>query len=357
MNIQVIELENDLWLQTLQEIRHDFYHLPEYVYLESKRTNTIPEAILITEGEKKFFVPYLLRKCNDILPEEVKSADIFDVISPYGYPGILLNQAAINTPGFPDAALDAMKQEFHSRGICSAFFRLHPILNESFTKIFKAGTFTVNGETVSIDLRIANLWSQTRKGHRSTINKCKRLGMIAKIVPFQEYLDEFVAIYEETMTRVNATTGYYSFSSEYFNRMNDLLGGTLHLCIVEYEEQVACVGLYTECCGIVQSTLGGTRNHFVHLSPGSLETDYARYWAQERGNEFLHLGGGVGGSTEDSLYTFKSGFSQLSHKFLTLRLIINEEKYHHLVHLRAKLLEVTPSDLLQSGFFPAYRSR
>jgi hypothetical protein len=71
----------------------------------------------------------------------------------------------------------------------------------------------------------------------------------------------------------------------------------------------------------------------------------------------LHLGGGVGGSTEDSLYTFKSGFSQLSHKFLTLRLITDEEKYHHLVNLRAKVLEVTPSDLLQSNFFPAYRSR
>ncbi|BAZ25051.1 hypothetical protein NIES4073_59550 [Kalymmatonema gypsitolerans NIES-4073] len=357
MNIQVIELENDLWFETLQEIRHDFYHLPEYVYLESKRTDGIPEAILITEGDKKIFVPYLLRKCNDILFEEVKSAEIFDVISPYGYPGILLNEAAMNTPGFADAALDRMKQEFRSRGICSAFFRLHPILSESFTEVFQAGTFTVNGETVSVDLRLSNLWSHTRKGHRSTINKCKRLGMIAKMVPFQDYLDEFVAIYEETMRRVNATTGYYTFNSEYFTQMNDLLGLNLHLCIVEYEEQVACVGLYTECCGIVQSTLGGTRNQFVHLSPGSLETDYARYWAQERGNEFLHLGGGLGGSSEDSLYTFKSGFSQLTHKFLTLRLITDEEKYHHLVNLRAKMMGVTASDLLQSNFFPAYRSR
>ncbi|KYC40115.1 FemAB family protein [Scytonema hofmannii PCC 7110] len=357
MNIQVIELENDLWLQTLQEIRHDFYHLPEYVYLESKRTGGIPEAILITEGDKKFFVPYLLRKCNDILFEEGKAADAFDVISPYGYPGILLNEAAINAPGFPDAALDRMKQEFRSRGICSAFFRLHPILNESFTEIFKAETFTLNGETVSVDLKIANLWSHTRKGHRSTINKCKRLEMVAKMVSFQDYLDEFVAIYKETMKRVNATTGYYSFSSEYFTQMNDLLGSTLHLCIVEYENQIACVGLYTVCCGIVQSTLGGTRNQFVHLSPGSLETDYARYWAQEHGYEFLHLGGGVGGSTEDSLYTFKSGFSQLTHKFLTLRLITDEEKYHQLVNLRAKVLGVTASELLQSNFFPAYRSR
>ncbi|ACC81011.1 hypothetical protein [Nostoc punctiforme] len=356
LQVQIIELTNDLWLKTLQEIRHDFYHLPEYTYLEAKRTDTIPEAILITEGEKKFFVPYLLRKCNDILFEGLQSADIFDVVSPYGYPGILLSEAAINTPGFLDAALDMMKQEFHSRGICSAFFRLHPILNESFTKVSQTENFKLTGETVSVDLRLSNLWTHTRKGHRSTINKCKRLGMIARMVPFQDYLDEFVAIYEETMKRVNATTGYYSFNSEYFTQMNDLLGVSLHLCIVEHEHQIACVGLYTECCGIVQSTLGGTRNQFVHLSPGSLETDYARYWAQKRGNEFLHLGGGVGSSTEDSLYIFKAGFSQLTHKFLTLRLIIDEEKYYKLVNLKAKVIGKTASELLESDFFPAYRS-
>lgn len=356
LQVQILELTNDLWLQTLQEIPHDFYHLPEYVYLESKRTDSIPEAILITEGEKKFFVPYLLRKCNDILFEELQLADVFDVISPYGYPGILLSKAAINAPEFPNAALDAMKQEFFSRGICSAFFRLHPILNDSFTEVFKTGTFQLTGETVSVDLSLPNLWSHTRKGHRSTINKCKRLGMVAKMVPFQDYLDEFIAIYEETMQRVNARTGYYTFNSEYFTHMNDLLGFNLHLCIVQYENQVACAGLYTECCGIVQSTLGGTRNQFVHLSPGSLETDHARYWAQERGNKFLHLGGGVGGSTEDSLFVFKAGFSQLNHKFLTSQLIIDEDKYHYLVELKAKLLGKTAAQLLHSNFFPAYRS-
>ncbi|MBD6618276.1 FemAB family protein [Komarekiella sp. 'clone 1'] len=356
MDIQVISLSDPLWSDSLKKLRHDIYHLPEYLCLEANRLRTIAEAILISDGEKMLFVPYLVRSCEDVVPDGTDEQEIFDVLSPYAYAGILLSEAAINTPGFPDAALDNIKQEFRSRGICSAFFRLHPILNENFTTAFKAGTLTINGKTVSVDLRISNLWSKTRKGHRSTINKCKRMGMIAKMVPFSDYLDEFVAIYEETMGRVSATTGFYSFNSEYFTQMNDLLGASLHLCIVEYENQVACAGLYTECCGIVQSTLGGTKNQFVHLSPSSLETDYARTWAQERGNEFLHLGGGLGGSMEDKLYIFKAGFSELSHPFMTLRLIADEEKYHHLVKLRAKFLGVTASALLESGFFPAYRS-
>lgn len=355
MEVQVISLSDPLWVNTLSKLPHDIYHLPEYLYLEANRLRTIPEAILISDREKIFFLPYLMRSCEDVAFGEIDS--IFDVISPYGYPGILMNESAINTPGFADAALDLMKQQFSSRGICSAFLRLHPILSESFTDIFAPETFRLNGKTISVDLNISNFWSQTRKGLRSTINKCKRLGMVARMVSFTDYLDEFVNIYEETMGRVSATSGYYSFNFEYFSQMNELLGSHLHLGIVEYENQIASAGLYTECCGIVQSALGGTKNEFVHLSPSSLETDYARSWFKERGDNFLHLGGGLGGSTTDSLYTFKSGFSQLSHTFLTLRLIVDEEKYHHLVNLKAKLLDIPASELLGSDFFPAYRSR
>lgn len=356
IRVDVINPSKPLWLEILQKLHHDIYHLPQYLELEAKRINATAESMVIREGESILFFPYLLRQCNSLFDYNIAAQEVFDVVSPYGYSGILLSEAAVNTPGFPDAALNRMKQEFKSRGICSAFLRLHPILNEEFTKVFEEGTFTLTGKTASVDLRVDNLWTPTRKGHRSAINKCKRLGMVAKMVPFQDYMDELVSIYEETMSRVGATTEYYSFNLKYFMQMNELLSPILHLCIVEYEEQVACVGLYTESCRIVQSTLGGTRNQYVHLSPSSLETDYVRYWAKERGNEFLHLGGGVGGSTEDKLYSFKAGFSKLSHTFLTLRLIIDDEKYYNLVNLRAKALGCNSLKLLQSEFFPAYRS-
>ncbi len=356
MDVQVIKLSNPLWLNTLSQIRHDIYHLPEYVCLESIRTQANPEAILIVDGEKIFFLPYLLRQCDDILPEESTRDEIFDVVSPYGYPGILLSEAALNTPGFLDLAMDELKSVLRERGVCSAFFRLHPILNHNLDKYFKPGTLTDNGETVSVDLTLSEskIWSHTRKGHRSTINKCKRLGMIARMVPVREYLNELAEIQKETMERVGASQRYFDFDYDYFLNMYNTLGNKIHLCIVEVENQVACVGLYTECCGIVQSTLGGTRNKFVNLSPGSLEIDYVRYWAKERGNEFLHLGGGLGG-VKDSLNTFKSGFSKQRDSFLTLRLITDEEKYRYLVELRAKALGVRVEELSDIEFFPAYR--
>lgn len=348
MKSQVIDLVNPLWQEILQQLRHDIYQLPEYISLEAKRTTGLPEAIAISDGEKIFFIPYLIFQCQE---------DIFDLKSPYGYPGILLSQAATKSPEFINRAWTEFKQILVEKKVCSVFLRMHPILNENFDQILSPNTVTLNGQTVSIDLRIpeSQLWSHTRKGHKSTINKCKKLGMEADFVPIDEYLDEFTAIYQETMARVRATDRYYSFDRNYYEQMSQALGEKLHLCIVKYENEIACAGLYTEVCGIVQSTLGGTKDKFVNLSPSSLETDCARYWAHQRGNEFLHLGGGVGGEI-DPVYSFKAGFSKLRHDFHTIRLIINPEKYHYLVHLRAKELNSDPDQLYRSNFFPVYRA-
>ncbi len=354
MNVQIIDLQNTLWLKTLQKLRHDVYDLPEYAALESSRTNTTPEAVVIVDGDKIFFVPYLLRRCDDILPPESKSEAIFDAVSPYGYPGILLSEAAANTPGFPDLAMNELTGALKSKSVCSAFFRLHPILNCKFNEIFNSGTFTVSGETVSVNLKLseAELWADTRRNHQNTINKCKRLGFTARMVPLEQYMNEFKKIYEETMNRVEASKSYY-YKPDYFAQLFNL-GEAIHLCIVEWEEQVAAACVCFECCGIVQAHLGGTKNQFLHHSPFILLLDYVRYWAKERGNEFLHLGGGVG-SSKDRLYAFKAGFSRQRHNFLTGRLIADQEKYNYLLGVRAKFLNIQPEELLKSNFFPAYR--
>jgi lipid II:glycine glycyltransferase (peptidoglycan interpeptide bridge formation enzyme) len=212
------------------------------------------------------------------------------------------------------------------------------------------------GETVFIDLRLseAEIWQETRPEHRNKINRCKRAGFTARMVQVEQYISEFITIYEETMERVGAAQSYY-FNKDYYLELRDALGEQLHLCIVELNNQVACAGLFTECCGIVQYHLGGTRNHFLKQAPSKLMFDYVRFWAKDRGNEVFHLGGGVG-SAKDSLYHFKAGFSKQRDNFMTLRLITDEIKYRELVELRAKSLNTDATILLATSFFPAYRS-
>jgi lipid II:glycine glycyltransferase (peptidoglycan interpeptide bridge formation enzyme) len=349
INSHVLDLSNPLWQQVLNILRHDVYHLPAYVALEAQRIEAIPEAILITEEDKIFFVPYLLRSCN-VLPIQPHT-QLFDVISPYGYPGILLSEAA-NTPEFLNTAINELTHQLSKKNVCSAFLRLHPLLNQNLSEYPHS---KINGETVSIDLKssLADIWSQTRSEHRNRINKCKRAGMIVKMVPFEEYIDDFIDIYEQTMDRVGANQSYY-FGKDYLIQLAQALENQLHLCIVELNNEIICSGLFTEACDIVQYHLGGTKSAFLKQAPSKLMFDYVRTWAKERNNEFLHLGGGVGGA-KDSLFHFKAGFSQQRHTFSTIRLVVDQENYYTLVQKRATQLDTSIEKLLNADFFPAYR--
>lgn len=356
MNIQLIDIFNPIWNEILEQINHDIYQLPEYVELEANRINKLPQAVLISDGDKLFFAPYLISRCDDISPD-LNIEDIFDVQSPYGYSGILFNQAASKSPDFINLAMNEFKSALKEKGVCSVFLRMHPILNNHYIKQIQTETLTDNGETISVDLRLseAEIWNHTKGSHRNKINKCKRNGLTARMVDFDEYLNQYIQIYEETMERVTAKNTYLSFDREYCLQLKKVLGKKLHLCIVEHENEVASAGLYTECGGIVQSLFGGTKNKFIKYSPSSLETDYARFWSKERGNKFFHLGGGLGG-TKDNLYNFKAGFSKLRHTFYTMRTIVNQEKYRYLLELKAEKSNISTARLLESNFFPAYRA-
>ncbi|MUG92457.1 GNAT family N-acetyltransferase [Scytonema sp. UIC 10036] len=356
MNIQVLDVFDPLWSKILQNLRHDFYHLPEYLALEAKRMKAVAEAMLIQDDEKIFFFPYLLRQCDDAFPEDLKASEIFDVLSPYGYPGILLNEAGVENFEFIHYAMLQVTQKFKDRRICSAFLRLHPILNNRFDEIYRLPAYKIHSETIAIDLKLteSEIWHQTRPEHRTKINKSKRYGFVAKIAPLNQYLLDFIDIYVETMARVGASPAYY-FSREYFLDFVEALKQHLHLCTVELDSQVVCAGLFTECCGIVQYHLGGTRSEFLKFSPSTLMFDHVRYWAKERGNEIFHLGGGVGGA-KDSLHHFKAGFSRQRYNFPLIRLITDEKTYMYLVNLRAKLLNLQVNQLLKTEFFPVYRS-
>ncbi|BAZ12829.1 hypothetical protein NIES4071_46630 [Calothrix sp. NIES-4071] len=354
MQVEIIDVFSPRWLQILQNLRHDVYHLPQYIFTEAFRTNSKPEAILISEGEKTFCLPYLLRLYTGLFDKSRILKDCYDIGSPIGYAGFLLSDAATSEPNFLKAAIEQLITTFKARNICSAFFRLHPILNQNINQVLSSEIIQISGETLSIDLNLspAEIWRQTRPEHRTSINRCKRNGYTAKIVDYKEYIDEFINIYYETMDRVGAKT-YYYFDYEYFCKLMNL-NEAIHLCIVEKDNEVACAGIFTECCRIIQYHLGATKSQFLKQAPSKLMFDYVRFWAKERGNEVFHLGGGLGAKI-NSLYHFKAGFSNQKHSFLTLRLIIDKEKYYYLVNLRAKTLSIEPEKLLNSNFFPAYR--
>ena len=348
------------WRKYLNTVKHDFYHLPGYLELEAKRCEALAEAISIEDGEKSFFLPYLIRDCQKISDGVgFDAGEIYDVLSPYGYSGMLLHNSE-RDPNFLKQCWISVHQHWRSRNICSAFLRLHPLLNEDLARSISEIDSNVVGnrsEIVICDLNrpLEELWQQTRKNHRTKIGKLKRTGFVARIAPLDIYLDKFIDIYHETMYRVNASKNYL-FTKSYFESLVRALGDGLFLVIVEQEDNIAAACLFTEFSGIVQYHLGGTKTEFLTQSPKTLVFNYAIEWAKARGNNYLNLGGGLGGK-HDSLYHFKVGFSKQTKIFATLGSIVDREQYDYLLDLRSKVLNLSAAELSESSFFPAYRSK
>lgn len=350
MRVEIFTPADAQWRSILSHFRHDVYHFPEYVALESRRLQAKPEAIWIQSGASEFFLPYLVRDCAEVFPGELAPGEVYDAMSPYGYPGLLWNEAALTDPSFGQHVLQSLRQTFCDRKICAFFVRNHPILNTAFPEAFQDQGLALSGTTVSIDLTVdeAQLWSHTRRGHQSTINKCKRLGYVGEFLDPRQHLDQFLDLYYETMSRVEAKSTYF-FNEDYFRDLLSL-DTAIHLGVVKLADQIAAASLFFESNCIVQAHLGGTKTQYLSDSPFSLLLDTARYWAKARGNDDLHIGGGLG-AAEDALYRFKSGFSKKRCQFWLLKFISDPDRYQNLMQLWERL----HGHPLETNFFPAYR--
>lgn len=355
MDVAHLELEDPRWSDALARLRHDFYHRPEYVGLDADWNHARPMAFLARAGEAELFVPYLLRRCEGLGPEPAGAKPVYDVVSPYGYPGLLLSEAARRSPRFAREAMRGLSETLRARGVCSAFFRMHPLLGEGLPALFPEGFFTPGGETVAMDLTLDDrqLWKAVREGHQWTIKKCLRLGFAPRMVPLREHVDCVMEIYRDTMDRVQARESYY-FGRNYFARLAEM-PERVHCCLVDWQGRTAAACIFFECGGIVQAHLGGTRSAFLNRSPFHLLLYFAAEWARSRGNRYLHMGGGVGGSN-DALLQFKRGFSPLLFPFWTLRLVTDPKTYRELTVRRARAADVPVDEMAGDDFFPAYRA-
>jgi Acetyltransferase (GNAT) domain len=359
MIVRAVSPTDSLWQELLEILPHDFYHLPGYLALEAARYNAIPEAIVIRSDEKIFFLSYLIRDCSDILSKSNHQFDrTYDVVSPYGYPGMLVSQAGQN-PEFIRKCLNLIYNYWNEHNICSAFIRLHPILNSYISNSCiddDKSVFCRQGDVVLCDLTktFEEIGKQIRSSHRTKINRLIRAGFTVKIGSIDEHLNVFIDIYRETMDRVNATDDYY-FTRAYFESLVRILGDKVKICIVEIDGEVVATSLITEFSGIVQYYLGGTKTAFLRQSPAIVMFKYIIEWAKQRNNKFLNFGGGLGGH-RDSLYHFKAGFSDECASFATIKTIIDQERYDRLIAARASSLGVSRLELESTSFFPAYRS-
>lgn len=349
MRIEYLKPDSARWRTFLAGVTHDFYHVPGYVDLAAAHEGGTPEALFITEEDSYLFIPYVVRPLSN-LPWLASSGDgWFDLVSPYGYPCPLVNEAR---PGFLAEAVARWGQAMRDRKTVTGFLRLHPLFEDLAQALRPFGTVARRGPTIAINLAESPdvIWRQFRSNHQRDIRKAHKLGLRATLDHTPASLAEFQAIYRESMDRVGAAELYY-FPPEYFRQLSELLVDSLSLCLAWTPDGTAVAGLLlVECGPFVQYHLGGTRTNALASTPAKLLFDHAWRWARDRGRKLFHLGGGVGGA-EDSLFQFKAGFSDRRYEFCNWQMVFCAETYRTLETRRRAAAPACRPD-----FFPAYRA-
>jgi hypothetical protein len=328
------------WKETLAHVGHDMYHVPEYVVLDARLYGGTPAAFWFERDGRRLLVPLIVRS--------IPGSDLRDAISPYGYPGPV-SDAEPGDMAFWQQACSAFVETLRGEGIVSAFIRMHPLLGGPVEAMRQTGAMVYHGETVSMDLTVSldEMWSQTRSDHRNHINRAKRAG--TRVV-FDDWdrLGEWVEVYHDNMRRVGATD-YYFFTREHLAALHDAVGDKMHLAVALEDDEVVGGNTFFEYDGIATGYVSSTRRAPKRYADEMLY-DEVRRWCKNRGDEVFHLGGGKGGAN-DSLFSYKAGFSPSRHAFHTWRVIADPFRYRSLVNdLRPG---ADPDDL--TATFPAYR--
>ena len=335
---RLIGTDDPEWGALRKDARHDVFDGPAYVKLAAWHEAGEAIAVYVEQDGSRPLIPLVLRNLEHGLR---------DASSPYGYPGILTDRP--DDARFVRSAVDMAVAALRRAGIVTLFVRLHPLWR---VEGVEAQGKVVSQETVAIDLATPadEIWRTTRENHRRDIRRARRTGLRFAVETSPSAYAEFQEIYASTMDRLDAAP-YYRFSSDYFERLPLAVENQLHLATVRSDQVLAAAGLFTVCGGIVQSFLIAAADGFAGQAPTKLLYHGVTQWAQQRGERWLHLGGGYG-TDEDSLFHFKAGFSPTRLDFRTLRFIVRKDDYLTLVSERTP--GANPADV--SGYFPGYRS-
>ncbi len=337
---RLIDPRDPEWDRLVAAVPHDVYHLPSYVEVAAGHEGGVARAVLVQDAGRSMLLPLVIRDLG---------GGATDATSPYGYPGPIGTD--VEDPDFLATALAHASEALREVGAVTLFVRFHPMLNEVLPD--GPGAIVDHGETVEIDLGRTSqeLWRQMRENHRRDIRRATHEGFTASLETDDRALATFQDLYQETMSRLDASS-YYRFDAAHFGALREALGERLWLVVVRAHGEPAAAGLFFREAGIVQYHLSGSDARHLRHQPTKLMIHAVTQWAKERGDSHVHLGGGVG-SADDALLHFKAGFSPLRRRFVTLRLVLDETEYQRRIGLATS--DTGPSDA--SGYFPAYRRR
>lgn len=350
--LSVITLdEEEKWDEIVKSFdSYDVYYLAEYVKAFEVHGDGKPTLFYYKKNDFRAINVVIIRDIekDENFSGQIKEKRYYDMITPYGYGGFLLEGEATSEQ------LKELNEKYISKcrqqGIVSELVRFHPVLDNSMP-LGEMYDIVELGKTITMELESkSQVWSDIIGKNRNVIRKAIKSDVEIYWGRSKELLEEFKRLYKGTMDKDKAES-YYYFNEEFFNSiLNDLKYQSMIFYAV-YEEEIISMSMILFANEQIHYHLSASNQKYQHLAPTNLLLYEAACWGCENDYTTFHLGGGLG-SKEDSLYKFKRAFNRNSNSnFVIGKKIFNEEVYEELVEIRNREGEID----VESSFFPAYR--
>lgn len=325
---------------------HDVYYLSGYVKAFQVHGDGEPHLFYYKDNNLRGLNVVMRRDISRhaCFTGKIEDNTWFDFSTPYGYGGWL-----IEGDGDSSELFECYQSWCQKHNVVSEFVRYHPVLGNH---VHSNSFYSVQalGKTIAMDLSSPEIiWSNFTSKNRNTVRKALKSGVEIYNGRYPEIFEEFREIYNATMDRDGADD-YYYFTPDFYKTVMMELSHEAQVFYAELDGQVIAASIMLAANGKLNYHLSGSLREYNNLAPTNLLLYTAALWGCRNGCSTFHLGGGVG-SSEDSLYKFKSAFYRGEPcEFYIGGKIFLHEKYEELVAMR------DPSKIMNSGFFPKYRA-
>lgn len=332
----------------------DVFDTVEYVALFERYFNQ--QGLLFEFQEKGGRVVHIFfkRKIDKIdgLEEILNQKDVYDLISPWYFGGLLLSD--FSNKALLQKFFGIFKEFCHRNNVVSEFMRLHPMLTEH---MYLDGIMELKkfNDVVYIDLQQEEdaIWKNMKDTNREKIRKARKNNVEVTISKNTADIEEFHRLYINSMERKNARS-YYFFSLDFFKDILNIFCEDSTLILARHKGGliggIIMLGKYD----YVYSYLSASIPEFLPLGANNILKYEGAMWAKRKGYKYFILGGG--NSVGDSLFKFKSSFSDTYKGFFTGRVIYNQASYDRLCEIKIedekRKGKIVPGE---ADFFPRYR--
>lgn len=301
--------------------------------------------------EQKIAYPFMKRKIQLPFLKTNETEPLFDIITPYGFGGPLIEPLAEGVVAeFRAAFEDYCKNE----NIISEFLRFNPMLaNHRYLEPFMDVLYDRDSVYIDLTRNEEEMIKHIHKNHLRNIAKAEKKGLtfaLAQEELAEEWSEQFYELYKETMDKLQAEQ-YYYFSAQFVRDFLNNLPKNSFIAAVFLNGEMIAGALCMHEAGVIHYHLGGSRVHHLNLGTNPNLFYNLALWGKNQGFSALHLG--AGHRQGDSLFQFKHRFNLGGTAgFYIGKKVHNEEIYKHLCQAWENYYEQP-----LGSFFPGYRTK